>query len=347
MEMSMMNESSFDSTANDTSSDSKVEVNVAFAVAIPIICILTVIGNLGTINAFRKIPELWEKPSELLILSLSCSDLMVGLTAVPTFAPQWITPGYFPFGENYCRIAVFFAHIFLCAGLSNLVAISFDRFLLVFKEYPQYMKMQTERRIYTCIAVIWLLSIMVGVIDVSIWDSATKKQDGTADQIEFTKYCESPTTRVTYGLLLLAEIAIPVMLVFGFSAAFFYFLRKALTKSWGMRAESQMGNQLATVSSSVEQKSAQRPMSSEQRKQYIKPAVVLSVLVSAMVVCVIPFGIYAILITSCIQCGTREVYFKIFFLFFLNAMLDPFLYAMTQRKILRFYKKLFTKCCRK
>ena len=85
-------------TSNETSWDNKVEINVAYAVVIPTVCILTIIGNLGTIYAFWKLPELLEKPSEMLILSLSCADLLNGLIVMPSFAPVWITPGYWPFG---------------------------------------------------------------------------------------------------------------------------------------------------------------------------------------------------------------------------------------------------------
>ena len=342
--MSMLNESSFDSTVNETSPDSKVEVNVAYAVAVPIVSILTVIGNLGTINAFRKLPELWEKPSEMLILSLSCADLITGLIVLPSRAPTWITPGYWPYGENFCRFTVFCETITVIAGLHNLIAISFDRFLLVFKEYPQYMKIQTERRIYTYIAVIWLWPVTLGIIDtLVVWD--IKKQDESTT-IDFTRHCESPAVGTASGIPHLVTLGIPLTSVGGFCAAFFYLLNKRLKKSWDMRAESQFGNQLATVSSSVDQTSTPRAMSSDQRKQYIKPAVVLSVLVSAMATCTLPRCIYVLVEVMCPQCSSQQEidYFLLSsFLLFCNSMLDPFLYAMTQRKILRFYKQLFTK----
>ena len=69
------------SSANDTlvaKSEDKKSFNLFFAIFIPILCFLITIGNLGTIIAFWKLPSLRDKPSELLILSLSCADFITG-----------------------------------------------------------------------------------------------------------------------------------------------------------------------------------------------------------------------------------------------------------------------------
>ena len=347
----LTNHSSYSSdieyAVNETSKDSKIEVNWAYAVAIPMVCILTVIGNLGTMNAFRKLPELWEKPCEMLILSLSCADLMTGLLVLPP-APQWITPGYWPFGEIHCRIIIACSNISSMASILNICAISFDRFLLVYKEYPQYMKIQSKRRIRTKIAFIWLTPLIWVVIDQSLWDFA-KTSDERASRIDFTQHCDDPPVYIPVVAGVFYTIGfVPPIVLGGISTAFFYFLHKRLTKSWELRAESQIRNRLTTVSSSVEP--TRRPMSREQRKQYIKPAIVLSVLVSAMALCNLPWCVYEMVKVFCPECFhgyDLEVRHLCLFLISCNAMLDPFLYAMTQSKILRLYKVGFIKCCMK
>ena len=150
------------------------------------------------------------------------------------------------------------------------------------------------RRIYINIAFVWLWSTTWGVIEISLWDVGKKIIDETASLDDYSKVCISASRRIPAfaGLLFLQGIFLPIILVVGLSGGFFYLLHKRLVTSWSMRAESQIGNHLPSVSSSVEQQSAQRAMSSEQRKQYIKPAVVLSVLVSAMAICTFPYGVY-------------------------------------------------------
>ena len=58
--------------------------------------------------------------------------------------------------------------------------------------------------------------------------------------------------------------------------------------------------------------------------------------VSAMTLCTFPYGTYSCIVTFCEQCEDHDTRYSLLFLFFCNALLDPFLYAMTQRKILTF-----------
>ena len=196
--MNKMNESTFNNTANETSFslDSSFEINVTYAVAISIVCILTIVGNLGTINAFRKLPELLDKPSEMLILSLSCSDLVIGLICIPFVAtPLWFTTGTWPFGETACRAITFCADVFCISSLYTICAIFLDRFLLVYLEYPQYLKVQTKRRIYLYIAFVWLWPTAWAVVELSLWD-VFKKIDETASLDDYSKICISPSRRI-------------------------------------------------------------------------------------------------------------------------------------------------------
>ena len=163
------------------------------------------------------------------------------------------------------------AVVFSVASLYMICAICLDRFLLVYKEYPQYVKIQSKRRIYINIAFAWLWPMAWGVIEISLWDVGKKIIDETTTLIDFSKICISPSRRIKAfaGPLFLQSIIVPIILVVGLSAGFFYLLHKRLVTSWSMRAGSQFGNQLATVSSSVEQQSARQAMSSKQRKQCI------------------------------------------------------------------------------
>ena len=55
-----------------------IQINIAYAIVVPIIIVIGTVFNLTTILAFWKMPGLRDKPSDLLILNLSVVDLITG-----------------------------------------------------------------------------------------------------------------------------------------------------------------------------------------------------------------------------------------------------------------------------
>ena len=70
----------------------EVDLNIGYAIFVPVLILTTTAMNIGTIAAFWKIPTLRDKPSELLILNLACSDLLTGLIVIPLASNLYITP---------------------------------------------------------------------------------------------------------------------------------------------------------------------------------------------------------------------------------------------------------------
>ena len=316
-------------------------INVFFAIFIPTLCFLITIGNLGTIIAFWKLPSLRNKPSELLILSLSCADFITGFIVIPFFSPVYITPGYWPFKEITCMIFNFFMDLAVHASLFTLCMISIDRFLLVSKEYPQYMKIQTHFRIKASLLIGWTFSLLTGVAEVAMWETA-KDLDYTASIIDYDKYCMSPPRRMKQFALtfFLSLYLFPVLLVCGLSTAFFCLLRKRFSKNRGLRAETQLTKAKYRCtnerSSSVVQQLCQQQT---QGNRYIKPAITLLALVTVMALCMLPYSLFVVAVeVFCHHCADTDILYNLVLLQFCNACLDPFMYALTQRKIQTFYK---------
>ena len=217
---------------NGTESLQQIEINIFFVVLLPILIIVTSILNLATIVAFWKLPSLREKPSDLLILNLSCADLITGMVLFPISAPLHMTPNYWPTGEIGCVVAICFLNICIHGSLFALTTISIERFMLVYMEYPQYTKTVTRQRIYKVIAAGWIFVFCTVVIEVGLWNK-TKDIDDSAAEINFNEVCLSPARRIeSYSLtIFLVLYLFPVMLVCGLSLAFLYQLRKRLEKN--------------------------------------------------------------------------------------------------------------------
>ncbi|XP_072016313.1 allatostatin-A receptor-like [Amphiura filiformis] len=222
----MMNE-----TSNNTVDPFPFVVNVGFAIFIPLVILTGMVMNLGTITAFWKLPVLRESPSELLILNLACADLLTTMTVLPLVSPLYITPMNWPFGEFGCATVVFFMNLSISGSLFALTTISIDRFLLVYMEYPTYIKTITRKRVYKIMVVGWIVALLTVIIELSLWEKA-KTIDDTARNINFERVCLSPARRVTAFALsfFLSLFVFPVLLVCGLSVAFLYQLRRRLQK---------------------------------------------------------------------------------------------------------------------
>ncbi len=335
------------------------EVNVLYAVFIPFLIFTATLMNLMTIAAFWKVPSLREEPSELLILNLACSDLLTGMTVLPMVAPLYITPGFWPMGEFGCAAVVFFMNLSISGSLFALTTISTDRFLLVYMEYPQYMKTVTRKRVYKIIALGWLFALLTVVIELSLWEKA-KLIDITARSINFLRVCLSPARRVQAFALsfFLSLFFFPVLLVCGLSIAFLYYLRARLQKvrkthpascsdTSSQRSEVVPG---AVAIQIPEENVESRSQGSNNRdvdvnKRYIKPGITLVGVVLAMAFCMLPFCFYVIITESgCEQCNNTDVLYGLLLMQFSNACIDPLIYVLTRRKVRRFYVSVLHKC---
>ena len=323
------------------------EVNIFFAIFLPLLSLVTVIGNVMIIVAFWKLPSLHEKPSELLILNLSCVDLLTGLLVLPVQSLVYIVPGYWPLGEVGCRLQAISLQTNIYASLFTLIAISADRCLLVFKEYPVYRRMQSLVRIRITVIICWLAAFLAAMIEQVLWNPA-KSLDETAALIDFNKTCLTPPRRLQpYTMtVFLAVYFGPVATVCALSTIFLYLLRRRLkkterpeasaltrTRTNGLDVDGHSSHSQARPSMAAAQVSHQTS-----RNRYIKPAVSLFAVVISMAICMLPYCFYVITIELfCPKCNNPRVLFILLLLQFCNACLDPVLFGMTQKKIRHFY----------
>ena len=335
-------------------SSSPPQVDIFFAIFLPILCSITSIANFATIVAFFREPSLRERPSELLILSLACADFGTGFLALPLYAPAFILPDNWPLGEIGCRIQVVFFDLTVHASLLTLLSISVDRFLLVFLEYPKYLKVQTYRTIRVIITICWAIAVLTAILEMSMWNIA-KTLDLTASQIDHSKHCLSPPRRMrAYSLpLFIVFYFIPISLMITLSVAFLYLLHRRLVKHKttvvsSSQKKEDSGIKLQSTSSTPNQNQSNTTRSkcptdrtkNQVRSRYTRPAITLFALLTGMAICMLPYCMYVMINDVVCQTCTYDVnvFVKLLLLQFCNAFLDPFLYALTQRKIRKYYK---------
>ena len=120
----------------------------------------TIILNILTIHAIRK-TTLLPKPLRTLLLSLTASDVGVGLLARPLFISilvSWLKRSRIDPISFKGLMAVM--NFFCASSLFNVVTISVDRFLAVHL-HLRYQELVTHKRVIAVVISIWLLGAII------------------------------------------------------------------------------------------------------------------------------------------------------------------------------------------
>ena len=310
-----------------------------------VMCIITIIGNVMTIVVFQQERSLTVKPSNLLILALSMTDLIYGTYILIYYGIIAFGLGY-PYGELGCMVSVVFENTFVVSNIL-LVCISLDRVILVTVSYSKYVKLQTVSRIRLQIAVCCCIGALSAVVELSLWNFA-KRASEVAANIDFNVYCLFPPRRMKgYGLFFsIVYFCIPCLLVTLFSMFFFARLRTRMQNSRkiGDRTSSNAETRSTCAErSTTSDESGDTDRGSNPKNRYLKPAITLAALVASMSLSRLPYCLYTIIVGIHPQLNKYEVIYIMLLILQLSPLLDPLFYAASQRLIQDFYKRKFTK----
>uniref|UniRef100_A0A671TLE1 G-protein coupled receptors family 1 profile domain-containing protein n=1 Tax=Sparus aurata TaxID=8175 RepID=A0A671TLE1_SPAAU len=119
------------------------------------ISVLTVVLNLLVIISISHFRQL-QTPTNLILLSLAVSDLLVGILVIPT---EIITFQSCLFQDKTsCALFYIFSFILTSASVGSMVLISVDRYVAIC--YPLcYSSMITTRRVQICMSLCWFCSV--------------------------------------------------------------------------------------------------------------------------------------------------------------------------------------------
>ncbi|XP_072037150.1 melanocortin receptor 5-like [Amphiura filiformis] len=253
---------------------------------------------------------------------------------------------------NLPQIAM--SNVFVSAGMVTTVAISVDRFLLLFWEYPKYLRILTRKRIMCIIGGIWLYGILLGTVELLLWDMLMSPS--LHDYFGFIQDCRSPPKHNLVFALVVFIIGLfgPLLAIDSFSIAFFVWLIRKLHQpmvhpSSNIIMASQNADQSSNMSAAGPSSSSNVPMThgaaiprpeADPNKRYKKAAILLSAIVLAVNICTLPYVLYALITIFCPRCNNVYLRERLIHLVYLNSCINPFLYAANMIKIRSFYKRI-------
>ena len=117
--------------------------------------------NIVAIIALRKTPSL-PKPLKVLLLSISVSDLCVGLLVQPLYVALHMVNEDKPIFKPLATVNTISTTFFCTATLLGICAVSVDRFLAIHL-HLRYQEIVTHRRVVAVVISIWVLSAVLSV----------------------------------------------------------------------------------------------------------------------------------------------------------------------------------------
>lgn len=170
--------------------------SVLLIIVLGIIILLTVLGNLlvcVTVVTQRRL----HTATNLFVFSLAATDLMLGLLVLP-FSSLTTIWAKWPLGSIFCNIYIS-NDVWLCTiSILNLFAISLDRHLAVTKPF-RYEFLVTKKRVYICIASIWLSSLLLAYVPIHVgWNT----ENGCVQNVKNPENCIFELGNKTYAMFI-------------------------------------------------------------------------------------------------------------------------------------------------
>ncbi|KAM3939238.1 D(1B) dopamine receptor [Leptodactylus fuscus] len=171
----------------------------------------TLFGNILVCTAVMRFRHLRNRVTNIFIVSLAVSDLLVALLVMPWKAVAEVA-GHWPFGE-FCNIWVAFDIMCSTASILNLCVISVDRYWAISSPF-RYERKMTQKVALLMIGAAWTLSILISFIPVQLnWHR--NRKDIPALNNQTAENCDSSLNR-TYAIsssLISFYIPVAIMIV--------------------------------------------------------------------------------------------------------------------------------------
>ncbi|KAF1377775.1 hypothetical protein PFLUV_G00204240 [Perca fluviatilis] len=134
----------------------KPSVAAVFTVSYLLIFLVCMVGN-GVVCFTVLRSKNMRTVTNLFILNLAISDLLVGIFCMPTTLVDNIITGW-PFGSVVCKLSGMVQGISVSASVFTLVAIAVDRFRCIVYPFKQKLTIPTSKLI---IVIIWVLAVSI------------------------------------------------------------------------------------------------------------------------------------------------------------------------------------------
>ncbi|XP_073729818.1 trace amine-associated receptor 13c-like [Misgurnus anguillicaudatus] len=274
---------------------STYEYNIMY-VFFSLLSVWTVFLNLLVIISISHFKKL-HTPTNMLILSLAVTDLLVGLIVMPLEGIRLIETCWY-FKDTICNLFSITMGLLLSTSLNNLVFIAVDRYVAVCHPLLYTQKITMTRTI-TIICVCWFCSSTYNILIVI-----------TTSTSKYTCYGECTLMFTFVGKIidLFPSFLFPCTIIITLYLRIFY-----------------VAHHQVKVINSLMRSGKHLTEGSVRRKSESKAALTLGIIVTVYLLCWIPFFILSLIPNTK---NTSDTDYFMLWIMYINSALNPLIYAI-------------------
>ena len=323
-----------------------ISVTLRVSLAAVMIFMIT-IGFLG--NAVVCL-IVYQKPAmrsaiNLLLATLAFSDIMLSLLCMP-FTAVTVATWDWTFGRSFCRISIMLYWLFVLEGVSILLIISVDRFLIIVQRQDKL----TPHRAKVLIAGSWMLSLCVSLPSVVGWKRGAAGIGSTWAPQCVLGYTESKADRGYTVVLAVSVFFVPFTVMLFCYMCILNTVRRNTLRIHNHTSEHSCLpalNQIGKMRSNGQQRPPQVKVDMSFKTRAFTTILILFVGFS---VCWLPHTIITLLAVFSHQSYYSSVFYPIsigaLWLSYLKTVFNPIIYCWRIRKFREACQEFIPKSCR-
>ncbi|KAL2098786.1 hypothetical protein ACEWY4_005266 [Coilia grayii] len=326
------------------------------AVILCTITLATTLANafvIATISQSRKL----HTPANFLIASLAVTDLLVSILVMPICALYTVSQTW-TLGQIICDIWLSSDITCCTASILHLCIIALDRYWAI-TDAVGYAKRRTQARAAGMVATAWVIAVSIS-LPPFFWRQI---------KVETLTSCSVNTDNILYTIYsTFGAFYIPTFLLIALYGRIYVEARKRIlkkspkvgkrltsvqlvTNSPGSvastsplhRNDAEMSD-LSQVQVTLSDALLEKKRISAARER--KATITLGIILGAYIVCWLPFFVYALLVPLCESCFYPELFDFFTWLGYLNSLINPIIYTMSNEDFKKaFHKLLRFRCC--